>query len=193
MARHKQFDEEVVLKKAMVLFWKNGFHDTSIQELVEHLGINRASLYDTFGGKDALFEKAFEQYRQMNTEAAEKILASEQSAKAGLRQLFLASLESAIGDPERKGCFVVNTTTELLPNDEKWRPVLDRNRKIFEAIFLRQLERGVAQGEISPDKNLKDIASMLFALNNGIGVVSKINPSKHDLIKVVDAALRVLD
>ena len=177
----------------MVLFWKNGFHDTSIQELVEYLGINRASLYDTFGGKDALFEKTFEQYRQMNTEAAKKILASEQSAKAGLRKLFLTSLESNIADPDKKGCFVVNTTTELLPNDKKWRPVLDRNRKAFEAIFLKQLERGVAQGEISPDKNLQDIAGMLFALNNGIGVVSKINPSKEDLIKIVEAGLRVLD
>lgn len=177
----------------MVLFWKKGFHDTSIQELVENLGINRASLYDTYGGKDALFEKAFEQYRQMNTTAAEKILDSEPSVKAGLRKLFLISLESSLKDPEKKGCFVVNTTTELLPNDEKWMPVLDRNRKTFEAIFLKQLERGVAQGEISPDKNLKAIAAMLFALNNGIGVVSKINPSKADMIKVVEEGLKVLD
>lgn len=193
MPRTKQFDEQEVLKKAMELFWKKGFHDTSMQELVDHLGINRASLYDTYGGKDALFEKAFEQYRQMNTQAAEALLASEPSVKEGFRKLFTASLEATVKDPDKKGCFVVNTTTELLPNEEKWLPILDRNRKTFEALFLKHLQRGVAQGEISPDKGLKSIAAMLFALNNGIGVVAKINPSKKDMIQIVEAALQVLD
>ncbi|MEL6975424.1 MAG: helix-turn-helix domain-containing protein, partial [Bacteroidota bacterium] len=63
MPRTKQFDEKEVLKKAMELFWEKGFHATSIQDLVSHLGINRASLYDTFGGKDELFNTAFESYR----------------------------------------------------------------------------------------------------------------------------------
>ena len=193
MPRTKQFDEQEVLKKAMELFWKKGFHDTSMQELVDHLGINRASLYDTYGGKDALFEKSFEQYRQMNTQAAEAYLASEPSVKEGFRKLFTASLEATVKDPEKKGCFVVNTTTELLPNEKKWLPILDRNRKTFEALFLKYLERGVAQGEINPDKDLKSVAAMLFALNNGIGVVAKINPSKKDMIKIVEAALQVLD
>lgn len=193
MPRTKQFDEQEVLKKAMELFWKKGFHDTSMQELVDHLGINRASLYDTYGGKDALFEKAFEQYRQMNTQAAEALLASEPSVKEGFRKLFTASLEATVKDPEKKGCFVVNTTTELLPNEAKWLPILDRNRKTFEALFLKYLERGVAQGEINPDKDLKSVAAMLFALNNGIGVVAKINPSKKDMIRIVEAALQVLD
>ncbi|MCB0518234.1 MAG: TetR/AcrR family transcriptional regulator [Lewinellaceae bacterium] len=193
MPRTKQFDEQEVLQKAMDLFWKKGFHDTSMQELVDHLGINRASLYDTFGGKDALFEKTFEQYRQMNTKAAETLLASEPSVKEGFKKLFIASLEATVKDKEKKGCFVVNTTTELIPNEEKWMPILDRNRKTFEALFLKHLQRGVAQGEISPDKDLKSIAAMLFALNNGIGVVAKINPSKKDLMKIAEAGLRVLD
>lgn len=193
MPRTKQFDEQEVLKKAMELFWKKGFHDTSIQELVDHLGINRASLYDTYGGKDALFEMAFEQYRQMNTKAAEMVFSSTASVKEGFRKLFSTSLEATVNDPEKRGCFVVNTTTELLPNKEKWRPVLERNRKTLEALFLRQLQRGVAQGEIRQDKDLKSIAAMLFTLNNGIGVVAKINPSKKDLMKVVEAGLKVLD
>ena len=64
MPRTKQFDEKEVLKNAMELFWEKGFHATSIQDLVSHLGINRASLYDTYGGKDELFNTAFETYRQ---------------------------------------------------------------------------------------------------------------------------------
>ena len=59
MARKKQFEEHEILTKATDLFWKQGFHATSIQDLVNHLKINRASLYDTFGGKEELFNKAF--------------------------------------------------------------------------------------------------------------------------------------
>ena len=64
MPRVKSFDEKEVLDKAIHLFWKQGYTATSIQDLVTHLGINRASLYDTFGDKEELFKKAFEQYRK---------------------------------------------------------------------------------------------------------------------------------
>jgi hypothetical protein len=45
--RVKLFKEEEALTKAMMIFWKKGYHDTSIQDLVDHLGINRASLLYT--------------------------------------------------------------------------------------------------------------------------------------------------
>lgn len=52
MPRVKKFDEKEVLEKAMELFWIQGYHATSIQDLVDHLGINRASLYDTYGERN---------------------------------------------------------------------------------------------------------------------------------------------
>ena len=66
MPRVKLFDQNEVLTKAMNLFWKQGYAATSVQDLVQHLGINRASLYDTFGDKDQLFKKSFELYRKQN-------------------------------------------------------------------------------------------------------------------------------
>ncbi len=193
MPRNKQFDEQQVLEKAMELFWKKGYNGTSIQDLVEHLGINRASLYDTYGGKDALFEKTFEYYQQINAQKTKELLAQTPSVKEGLRNLFGLLIEQAVKDADKKGCFVVNTTTELIPNDEKWLPVLNRNRKTFENLFFQHLQRGVAQGEISPDKDLKSIAALLFALNNGLQVVAKINPSKIDLMKIAEAGMQVLN
>ena len=54
MPRVKQFNEDEVLNKAMELFWKKGYNATSMQDIVDYLGINRASLYSTFGGKKNL-------------------------------------------------------------------------------------------------------------------------------------------
>ena len=51
VARPKSFDQDRILEQAMHLFWEKGFEATSIQDLVDHLGVNRQSLYDTFGDK----------------------------------------------------------------------------------------------------------------------------------------------
>ena len=55
MGRNKEFEEEAVLQKAMELFWKQGYEKTSMSDLVEHMGIHRKSLYDTFGDKHSLY------------------------------------------------------------------------------------------------------------------------------------------
>ena len=64
MARTKAFDEEKVLDKAMTLFWSKGYHDTSMQDLVEYLGLSRSSIYATFEkGKYSLFLASLKRYR----------------------------------------------------------------------------------------------------------------------------------
>ncbi|KAA2299393.1 helix-turn-helix transcriptional regulator, partial [Clostridioides difficile] len=62
MARGKEFEESVVLDKAMRLFWEQGYEKTSMTDLVNHMGIHRKSLYDTFGDKHTLFLKAVDLY-----------------------------------------------------------------------------------------------------------------------------------
>ena len=60
MGRNKEFDETVVLRKAMELFLEQGYEKTSMNDLVEHMGIHRRSLYDTFGDKHALFMRTLD-------------------------------------------------------------------------------------------------------------------------------------
>ena len=73
MGRPKEFDEHEALMKAMRLFWVHGYKATSIQDLVDGMGIGRGSLYGTFGGKRALFMRALRHYDQ---EARESIYQS---------------------------------------------------------------------------------------------------------------------
>ena len=118
MPRVKLFDEQEVLTKAMNLFWKQGYSATSVKDLVNHLGINRASLYDTFGDKEQLFKKSFALYRKSNVEGLIQFFESRPNVKNGFSELFDIAIQEAITDKEAKGCFVVNTTTERIPNDE---------------------------------------------------------------------------
>jgi len=192
MPRTKTFDEQEALQKAMHTFWKNGYHATSMQDLVDAMGINRASLYDTFGGKKALFDKAFELYRATNTAEVKRFLERQKSVKEGFRQLFAMAIKESQSDTGRKGCFVVNVTTELLPGDEALQGVLQANKAAFTEVFYEFLQQGVERGEIEGGKDLRAIATMLFTLYNGIKVVGKIPGQGEELQASVEAALGVL-
>ena len=193
MPRVKLFDENEVLTKAMNLFWKQGYAATSIQDLVSHLGINRGSLYDTFGDKEQLFKKSFALYRKTNIEGLKQFFENQSNVKDGFSILFDNAIEEAIQDKDRKGCFVVNTTTELIPNDESLTEVLERNKRDFEKLFLEYLKQGKASGQLKTSKDLESIAGLFYTLYNGIRVVSKVQPDKKKLKDTVSVALSLLD
>ncbi|WP_350292505.1 TetR/AcrR family transcriptional regulator [uncultured Croceitalea sp.] len=192
MPRTKQFDKQEVLEKAMELFWEKGFHATSMQDLVTHLGINRASLYDTFGGKEALFESAFQLYRQTSTKHIQQLFKSEQNVRQGFKVLFEKAIEESLNDPCKKGCFVVNTTTELIPGDVKIQRILLENKNNAETLFADYVQKGIANGQIDSAKDAKEIGLMLFTLFNGIRVLAKVDSNPSKLKKVVNLGLSVL-
>ncbi|MFD2100532.1 TetR/AcrR family transcriptional regulator [Flagellimonas iocasae] len=193
MPRTKQFNEEEILKKAMELFWERGFHATSIQNLVTCLGINRASLYDTFGGKEELFNKVFTYYRKKNGDTLRSTLEQEKSVKAGFCRLFEDAIEKAQTDTAQKGCFVVNTTTELIPGDETIHNALRENKENAERIFIEHIKKGIESGEIDASKDAESIGPMLFALFSGLQVMAKVDPDPNKLRKLVKSGLSVLD
>ncbi len=193
MPRVKKFNEEETLNKAMCLFWRNGFHATSMQDLVNYLGINRASIYDTYGGKKELFDKAFAHYRTTNRQQLQAFLESQESVKKGVRALFESGISEAACDAERKGCFVINVATELVPNDTEMLNVINENKAFMIATFENFLKKGVDSGEISATKNIQNLASLLHTFFNGIKVVSKTDADEKALLASVDTVLTLLD
>ena len=194
MPRSKTFDKEVVLNKAMELFWEKGFHATSIQDLVTHLGINRASLYDTFGDKEALFKASIEAYIERNQNNLKNFLSQYDNVVDGMRSLFHTGIDVALADKDCvKGCFVVNITTELLPGKGEMEDLLQANMKSFIKVISQAIKTGQSQGQINQDINPKDFAKLLFSFNNGLHVVAKLTPSKRELKDQIDAILVLLD
>ena len=192
MPRVKLFDENEVLTKAMNLFWKQGYSATSVQDLVNCLGINRASIYDTFGDKEQLFKKSFELYRKTSMEGLTLFFQSQQNVRDGFSKLFNIAIEEAILDKDRKGCFVVNITTELIPNDESLLKVLESNKRDIENLFYEYLKKGKENDQLKDSKDLKSISSLFYTLYSGIKVVSKIETNKKELTNSVNLALSLL-
>ncbi|GLB52413.1 TetR family transcriptional regulator [Neptunitalea chrysea] len=194
MPRVKLFDEKEILNKAMHLFWKKGYTATSIQDLVSYLGINRASIYDTFGDKEQLFKKSFELYRKTSIDKLAIFFSNYPNVKEGFSTFFDNAIKEAVSDKDKKGCFVVNATTELVPtNDEAFIEILEANRRAVEKLFYEYLQKGKESGQLSSVKDLTHIASLLFTFYNGMRVVSKVRPDKKKLKASVDVVLSLLE
>lgn len=193
MPRTKAFCEVTVLEKAMELFWKKGYNATSVKDLVCHLGINRASMYDTYGGKKTLFTRAFQHYRTINKKRIQTFLGEQSSVKKGFRNLFLTAIDTALEDTERKGCFVLNCAAELIPNEEDFDALILENQQDFELIFRDFLQSGVENGEITADKDIDAVAAYIYTFYGGLQVSAKINSNKPALVNTVLLGLSVLD
>lgn len=193
MPRTKLFDEEETLRKAMQLFWEKGYYGTSVSDLVANLGISRASMYSTFGDKEELFEKAFTAYNQLNKKQVQQVFESHESVKVGFRTLLEGAIEQDMQEGRPKGCMVVNTATELLPEDQKLREKVEQHAHEFKQFFTSQMKKGIKNGEISADKDPEALASYIFTLYSGMKVMSKIHPNRSELLSVMNQGLQIMD
>src|SRR5580698_1188466 len=127
MARTKDFDETEVLNKAIGLFWRKGYSATSMQDLVDGLGISRSSLYDTYGDKHTLYIKALESYQNEASGKVCSIVSSDALAKENIKKLLEFIIDGLLNDREHKGCFIVNAEVEVAPHDQQVSQLICQN------------------------------------------------------------------
>jgi len=188
MVRTKQFDKHAALDQAMELFWERGYHATSIQDLVEHLGVNRQSLYDTFGGKDQLFQAVLERYRDLQGIPLRRSLERDGPLGEILREFFDAAIANLMKN-DGKGCLMANTTTELALHDDAIFKVCSGNARQLEAAFSGLLARAQQNGEIDENASVVQLARFLVNTMNGLAVTAKATRDRKTLKDVVEVAL----
>ncbi|RSM74732.1 TetR/AcrR family transcriptional regulator [Kibdelosporangium aridum] len=192
MARTKEFDPDAALRAALDLFWRKGYEATSIQDLVENIGIGRASLYATFGTKHELYLRALDLYCERVNGNAGSTLFPEGSALAAVKRLIRNVAEESLDDPDRKGCLVTNTAIECLPHDEQAARRVDVGIGGLESAIAGALVRAQNQGELSADKDPYSLARFLITFVQGLRVVAK-RPERRRITDAVDHALSLLD
>src|SRR5262245_32934749 len=109
MARPREFDVDDALDRATEVFWKRGYEATSVQDLVDALGVNRASLYATFGDKAQLFSAVIDRYRENVKTRIEDALAAPAAGAAAIRAWFMALIQMATQPRGPRGCLLVGS------------------------------------------------------------------------------------
>ena len=193
MARQKEFDRDEVLHKAMEVFWARGYDGTSIQDLVKHMGINRQSLYDTFGDKHTLFLEALDRYREIESRKVFEQLDRPGSVKKNLRLLFSGVVEKALSEEGRRGCFVGNSMSELAGRCKETATRTCNSLASAERMFQRALQRGKEQGELPRVRDTRAVARFLYSSLQGLLLMAKATRDRKLLNDVVKVMLSVLD
>lgn len=187
MGRPKEFDEQEALLKAMKLFWIHGYKATSIQDLVDGMGIGRGSLYGTFGGKRSLFLRALRHYDKDRGGQLAEISTSKPPRQAVLNP-FEAIANTALDGGSRDGCFLVNTALELSPHDSEIESLVADGFSGAEAFFRSTIERGQACEEISTAVDASSTAQTLHTLLLGMLVLARSRPEPVLLQSIVEQA-----
>jgi TetR/AcrR family transcriptional repressor of nem operon len=190
VGRPKQFDPDVAVDRAMELFWRKGFADTTPQDLVAELGIGKGSLYNTFASKRALFDLALRRYVDMRVAGIVETLNGPGSATTRIRAALqrLAEADAALTS---RGCLAVNTAVEVAGSDDAAADAVRRLFKRIEGAFQAVIEEGQRSGEVTAGRDPRQMASLLLTSFIGMSILAKTMDAER-LQRVVDAVMAVL-
>jgi len=192
VARPKEFDPDIALDRALELFWEKGYEATSMADLVQHLGIGRASLYATFGSKHDLYLKALDRYLLKADPNPLEFLSRPGPALPLVRALVERYAQDAVCDAKRRGCMIVNAAIERLPEDRLVARRIEMAWDGLEAALAAALHRAQAQGELASDKDPRALARFVFVFLQGLRVVAKAAPDPDRVHDAAKEALAVL-
>jgi AcrR family transcriptional regulator len=188
MARSKEFDREEAVKRAMAVFWEQGYEATSTDDLLRAMKIGRQSMYDTFGNKHRLYLEALQRYQtdgQINL--FERFRAST-SPVADLQEFLLAIANGSPAERMR-GCLAVNAATEFGRVDPEVAMLIDAGTMHCEAVFARVVQEAKKKGEVSPGVDEQAAARFIHSTIRGLRVSARAGASREALREIISFAI----
>lgn len=186
--RPKTFDQTVALDAAMRQFWESGYEGSSMQNLVDRMGISRQSLYDTYGNKRELFEAALKKYQ---ADIVEPTLAELSDPSRSPTELIRRHLESIVNGSERMpiGCLIVRTATEISTDDSDIGRLLGDCVKLTRRAIQQVMLRGQRSGEFDNGRSAADLASGVIASGMGLHVLRRLPDQGRDIRPSIESIM----
>src|SRR5260370_37274185 len=136
------------------------------------MGINRQSIYDTFGDKHSLFLQALDRYREIQSRKVFEVLERPGSMKRNLRQLFEEAVARSLSAEGRRGCFVGNSMSELAGRCKETATRTCNSMASAEEMFQKALQRGKEQGELRRARDTRGGASVIYSNISGFALMA---------------------
>jgi TetR/AcrR family transcriptional repressor of nem operon len=192
MARLKEFDEDSALDTAVDCFWSRGYEATSVRDLAREMGIGGASLYNTFGGKRALFERVLERYANRSTRERITRLEANHRPREAIRAFLAEVIERSLKDSDCKGCLLVNSALDVAPHDPQLGRAVTGYLEEIRSFFQRAVEAANTAGETPPGTDANALSIHLLGVLMGMRVLARTGARRRTLEAVVRPALDLL-
>ncbi|HKL62491.1 MAG TPA: TetR/AcrR family transcriptional regulator [Woeseiaceae bacterium] len=190
--RPLEFDPDTALEAAMQLFWSRGFEATSLQDLLDSMGIARSSFYQAFGSKQEVFLQAVERYRDY---LVGELRASMESADSGLA-FIEGTLKSVAEDTKcadgRRGCLVFNSAAEFGQKDPEVAGRVAASIDAFTRVFTDAVRRAQEEGDVAPERDPKLLGRHVVCSMSGLRTLAKAGARRKELVAIAELAMRSL-
>ncbi|MEQ9300790.1 MAG: TetR/AcrR family transcriptional regulator [Cyclobacteriaceae bacterium] len=191
--RKKIFKEEVALGQAMEVFWKYGYEGASMQKLLKAMGLNKGSLYYSFGSKKELFIRVLELYSQQLLDYLEGELRFSEKPIESIQQIFHALITVDEQESINKGCLLVNSVSELSFINPSLKEMAAHKLRNVQELFIKHLNIAKQKGQIDPQTPTQQVGLHLVTLWSGVQVNRRLYPEQDGLVTMLDTNLQVLN
>ena len=174
MARPVEFDEDKVLTNAMEQFWKEGYEASSVRKLLDCTGINRGTLYNSFGDKDTFFRACVEYYNTIVQKQIESSLKDENLSCWNAIEAYFEETISNVSQKQRAmGCMLVNSLCESVNQNRVLRKLVRDSLMLIRREFLVRLSEAKANKKLKKGLGIDFAADVLMNTLYGIRVNSR--------------------
>jgi TetR/AcrR family transcriptional regulator, transcriptional repressor for nem operon len=173
----RQFDEQEMIAVALDVFWRKGLHDATMQDLATATGVQRGSLYNAYGDKEAIFLRAFDQYAGQFLEASGRALAEGDVAARLQNFLDVVIVNMTSGSPPR-GCLTTRTALDAASSSPAVRQRVQG--------LLGRLEQLISKAISSAPNKLSAtdanrLARVVVTFTRGLAVMERAGYSRKQL------------
>jgi TetR/AcrR family transcriptional regulator, copper-responsive repressor len=181
MGRPKNFRREEVLEKAMPIFWKRGFSDTSLQDLERATSVNKSGLYTEFRDKEDLFVACLRHYLESQDKRG---LLSKRPLGWKNVETFLKN--GPLNKGELQGCFSVNSMREFAILPDEAYGVVKENRALLQRLLAMNIE--TEKPKMAPSA----IAEMVLSFFSGLCIERNLKSGKASSTRKIENFMTAL-
>jgi len=189
IGRPRAFQKVEALDSAMKVFWRKGYQGTSLSDLTRAMGINRPSLYATFGSKESLFKQSLDRYVEGPAGYVQNAL-EKPTARAAVEALMLGAVNVTTDRKNPRGCLMLQGAMTCGGETEAVRRDINARLSAGEKAIRRRLRRAQKEGDLVSDVDAGALARYVVTVVRGIGVQAASGASREELRKVVLIALQ---
>ena len=188
----RKIEKQVVLDRALTVFWDHGYRGTSMDMLTERLGVEKPSIYASFGSKHKLYLSALGHYREWLIGSIRHIVSAAPSARAGVDQA-VRMMMLRRSAKSRKGCFATNATLEVADHDPLVRQEVRKTFAELVEVFSHALKLAQSAGHVRTDCAPEILAQLLVNAIGGARIMEKTKASNSATEAVVALIIGILD
>jgi len=174
-----------IIKAAISLFAKNGFHNTSITEIAKLCKLSKGALYWHFKDKEDLLMAVIEQVKQEWKDVLRKELKRNWSAREKIHRILDLLVKTTLENKERYVIFII-LIAEFTEVDERFERVLREGFMEFFDFIAQIVDEGKREGSIHPDINPHLMAVAFMGIWQGTLLQWLLNRNEVELADLVN-------